>query len=185
MLWLILLLLACLAIVYVTSSHPHVPRIAVPPIPDPPATKDEKPMGVPGKVIDAIYSVVEGEEAVFPEATLAEIPSEEEQRYVLTTLTERMSRGTSCEVFPGQVLKARKDTSTGGRTTYTFVCLLHERTTGVSVRTSIRARVSRERPDPRCIAIRFDELEDEPGSDEPARAGDVPAADPGPYNAWH
>lgn len=184
MLWIILACLALLAIVFVTSSPPRAPRIAIPTVPPPPATSGDKPLGVPGHVVEAIYSVVEGQDASFPEATLSEVPSAAEQRHVLERLAGRMSDGTPCTFVPGQVMKARKETSTGGRVVYTMVCLMHERSTGVSVRLSIRAQVSREAPEPRCIGIRFDDLSSQPGKHEPERVGEVPAGEAAPIHMW-
>lgn len=178
MLWLILACLAFLALFFVLTARQEAPRIAVPEVPPPPATKGDAPLGVPGHVVEAIYSVVEGQDATFPEATLADIPTDQEQRYILTTLTKRMSDGTGCSFEPGQVMKARKETSTGGRAVYTMVCLVHERTTSVTVRLSLRVQVSRERPEPRCIGIRFDPLTGEPTSNEPERIGSVPYGEP-------
>jgi len=140
-------------------------------------------MGVPTALIRAIYSVVKPptciEDPYRPQAK--GIPDSVDVQHILTQLTRRINESSSFRVSHSAVIHAVVYTDTEGIGTYYITTMLHEATTSISLRVSIKARMPVTSSEaPHILNVSFDPQSADPDPTDPSGVGRVPYADAKP-----
>lgn len=175
-----------LVLVFLIAVHRSASAIApvCPPPERPPVMQDlgpEKttPLGVPADMIRAIYSVVEAAPCVPDAPTAKASPSIADVRHITTQACRRMSQGTAFDFHPGNTVYSVVWVDAAGIGTYYITTMLYERTSSITLRVSLKARMRVHSDDaPHILNASFDPFHADPDADEPCRAGSVP--DPRP-----
>jgi len=140
--------------------------------------EETTPLGVPGDMVRAIYSVVDPPLCTTrPDMPQAKsVPDTRDVRHIITQATRRMrSKGSTYEFHPGHVVYSVLYTDSRGMGTYYITCMIHEKTTSITARIAMKASMLVGSDDPpRILNISFDPQHADPDSDEPCRAGNVP-----------
>ena len=134
------------------------------------------PLGVPTDLIRTVYSVVEPpictDDPDRPQAPA--IPDRSDTRHILEQATRRMVSPTY-RVSPGHVISSVVYIDTKGIGTYYVTCMLHESSTGITMRIALKARYQPGSGEPPAILnIRFDPQHADRVDGEPCRSGTVP-----------
>lgn len=173
----------CVAMVMAPPKAVCPPPTPPPVVVDSLGSGDTTPMGVPTALIRAIYSVVEPPTCVEdPNRPQAKgIPESADVQHILTQVTRRINdSASSFRVAHGAVIHSVMYTDTEGIGTYYITAMLHEATTSISIRVSIKARMASATDAPRILNVSFDPQSADADPTDPTGVGRVPYADAKP-----
>lgn len=174
----LILTLSCLLVLTSRMTSPCPP----PPLPpslvvDRLGSDETTPLGVPTELIRTVYSVVEPpictDDPDRPQAPT--VPEPSDTRHILEQATRRM-QSSMYTLTPGNVISSIAYIDTKGIGTYYVTCMLHESSTGITMRIALKARYRPGSGEPPAILnIRFDPQHADRVDGEPCRSGTVPS----------
>lgn len=182
----VVIIVLCLVLCFVIGVYrarsavvPVCPVVTSPPVLQELGPEPTTPLGVPADMIRAIYAVVDPPLCEAERPTAKATPSAGDVRHITTQACRRMSQGSDYDFHAGNSVYSVVWVDGRGVGTYYITYMIHERTTSITTRVSLKASMPVESDDPpRILNISFDPFDAEPDSDEPCRAGAVPAPRP-------